>query len=102
MMTMTMSTTTTMVVVVVIIIITVMMTTTGDDLFLLVTSVGVNGRSVVESEDKLRRSRLIRNRWWKTVTLANNPSLVEEILEQRLKDERKVAGQTIRSPVSLY
>lgn len=62
---------------------------------------GVNGESAIHLEEKRRRSTLIRNRWWKTVTLANNPFLLE-LLKQRLKNERNNnSGQINQSPVSL-
>src|SRR6218665_1455961 len=63
------------------------------DRFQVITSVGVDDETVIQSEEKRRRSKLIRNRWWKMVTLANNPSLVLKVLEQNLKNERNNVEQ---------
>ena len=63
------------------------------DRFQVITSVGVDGETVIQSEEKRRRSKLIRNRWWKMVTLAKNPSLVLKVLEENLKNERNNVEQ---------
>jgi len=42
-------------------------------------------------EGTLRRKR-VRNRWFKAVTLVNNPSLVFERLEKRYQTEMEQAG----------
>lgn len=43
-----------------------------------------------KDNEKLRRSRRLRNRWMKTVTLINNPSLALKLLERRLIEEFQV------------
>ena len=42
-------------------------------------------------DETLRRKR-VRNRWYKTVTLVNNPSLVFERLERLYQREMELAG----------
>ena len=44
-----------------------------------------------EIDETLRRKR-VRNRWYKTVTLINNPSLVFDRLMKRYQQEMKAAG----------
>ena len=49
----------------------------------------MNSRGIgTDSGAKLQRSRMIRNRWRKTVTLINNPTLVLE----RIHSKAKVQG----------
>jgi len=45
------------------------------------------------ADDTLRRKRL-RNRWLKTVTLVNNPSLVFERLVKQYQQQMELAGNT--------
>jgi len=46
---------------------------------------------VNEIDETLRRKR-VRNRWYKTVTLINNPSLVFDRLMKRYQQEMEAAG----------
>ena len=53
-----------------------------------------NYNSVAKSVDsrKERRSPKWRNKWWKAVTLYNNPSLRLDLLKQDLKNSKATAA----------
>jgi len=60
----------------------------------MMSFLGKGEEDAAQEAGKRLRSKMIRNRWLKTLTLVNNPSLAIKVLEQRLKDERKNAEQT--------
>lgn len=55
----------------------------------------INDPDFIALRKKNLQSKRIRNRWWKIVTLANNPSLALKALEQRLIRERHQVTQQI-------
>ena len=48
------------------------------------------------------RQKYVRNRWWKVVTLLNNPAIVLDIAQQEVREQMRKGEKVVSVPVWGY